>query len=68
MLLCVFILALVRNLFCSGRAEQYVMCFEGEIYDKILCEAQEIDIRDVIECVWNRSSEPGCSVLMVEAL
>jgi hypothetical protein len=44
------------------------MCFEGEIYDKILCEAQEIDIRDVIECVWNRSSEPGCSVLMVEAL
>jgi hypothetical protein len=39
--MCVFVLALVRNLFCSGRAEQYVVCFEAGMYDQILCEAEE---------------------------
>jgi hypothetical protein len=36
---------------------------------EFFCEARkkrQRDVRDVTECVWDRSNEPNCSALMME--
>jgi hypothetical protein len=47
----VFVWVLIRNLFCSGRGEQYLISFKAEMCNRILCDAQKKCWRDITECV-----------------
>jgi hypothetical protein len=66
-----FVWALIRNLFCSGGGEQYLISFKAEMCNRIVCDSQKRWWRDITECVGTESmSQAQCfdseSILKME--